>query len=108
LIVSTLDDNKAEDIVIVPLEGKSTIADYMIIATGNSSRHVVGLAEKISSEIGKQNKSVRFEGRASGDWVIADAGDIIVHLFRPEVRSFYNLEKIWSAPEFARVQQAHI
>lgn len=95
LLVATLDDNKAEDIVIIPLEGKSAIADYMIVATGRSARHVTGLSEQLSAALHKVGKTARHEGRENGDWVLTDAGDIIVHLFRPEVRSFYNLEKMW-------------
>lgn len=95
LLVATLDDNKAEEIVVISLEGKSAIADYMIIASGRSARHVTGLAEQLGAALHKVGKTARHEGRENGDWVLTDAGDVIVHLFRPEVRSFYNLEKIW-------------
>ena len=91
-----LDDNKAEDIVVVPLEGKSSIADYMIIASGRSTRHVASLADVIGEHMKTLGQNARYEGKANGDWVLADAGDIIVHLFRPEVRSFYNLERMWA------------
>ena len=101
IILKALEDNKAEDIITVPLHGKSSIADYMIIASGRSSRHVVGLANHIGDAMA-QNKSgkINFDGKENGDWVLGDTGDIIVHLFRPEVREFYNIEKIWCDPEF--------
>lgn len=97
-LVALLDDNKAEDIVTIPLAGKSALADYMIIASGRSARHVSALAEIIGQHVAKDGKKPRYEGKANGDWVLADAGDVIVHLFRPEVRSFYNIEKIWLDP----------
>lgn len=98
-LAAALDANKAEDIVIVPLSGKSAIADYMIIASGRSARHVSGLAQIIAEQLDKLGfKKPRFEGKDNGDWVLADAGDVIVHIFRPEVRSFYNIEKIWCDP----------
>ena len=95
---STLEDGKAEDVIVIALEGKSTIADHMVIATGRSQRQVGALAENLIRKL----KAAKFgtpgvEGRAQGDWVLLDAGDIIVHLFRPEVRAFYNLEKMWAA-----------
>ncbi|MBU6234915.1 MAG: ribosome silencing factor [Alphaproteobacteria bacterium] len=99
LLLKTLDDNKAEDIVTVPLDGKSALADYMIIASGRSARHVVALAELLGEALHKLGRPARYEGRDSGDWVLTDAGDVIVHLFRPEVRSFYNLEKMWCQPD---------
>lgn len=101
VILATLDENKAEDIVTIDLNGKSAIADYMIIASGRSSRHVVGLSNHISEALAKagMNKA-KFDGKENGDWVLGDSGDVIVHLFRPEVREFYNIEKIWCDPEF--------
>ncbi|MCB1538909.1 MAG: ribosome silencing factor [Alphaproteobacteria bacterium] len=93
-----LDENKAEDIVVVPLEGKSSIADFMIIASGRSARHVTALADLIGEHVKSTGGKPRYEGKTNGDWVLADAGDVIVHLFRPEVRSFYNIEKIWCDP----------
>lgn len=100
IILKALDDQKAEDIVTVSLKGKSAIADYMVIASGRSSRHVVGLSNSISEELSKAgiNKG-RFEGKENGDWVLGDTGDVIIHLFRPEVREFYNIEKIWCDPQ---------
>lgn len=83
----------------MPLEGKSALADYMIIASGRSARHVVALAEILGGIAQKLGLKTRYEGRENGDWVLTDTGDVIVHLFRPEVRSFYNLEKMWCPPE---------
>ena len=96
LILNSLQDDKAEDIVTIELQGKSQIADYMVVATGRSTRQVSGIAEKLADRL-KQNMGViaRMEGKAAGDWVLIDAGDIIIHIFRPEVREFYQLEKMW-------------
>ena len=100
-ILNALDENKAEDIVTIDLEGKSAIADYMIIASGRSSRHVVGLSNHITEALSKDGfTKAKFDGKENGDWVLGDAGDVIIHLFRPEVREFYNIEKIWCDPEF--------
>lgn len=107
IVLRTLEDNKAEDIVEVPLIGKSSIADYMIIASGRSSRHVVALSQHIADEMAKAGvHKARFEGRESGDWVLGDTGDVIIHLFRPEVRGFYNIEKIWCDPELVQAREA--
>ena len=96
-IISNLDDNKAKDITSIPLEGKSDIADHLVIATGTSSRHVSSLAQRIVNNLKEYGlKSINAEGLENGDWVLIDGGDIIVHLFREEVRDFYNLEKLWS------------
>jgi ribosome-associated protein len=97
-IEQALDDGKAEDVVVIDLHGKTSIADYMVIATGASQRQVAALAERVIAAVrekGKHRPSA--EGARQGDWVLIDAGDIIVHLFRPEVRGFYNLEKMWGA-----------
>ena len=92
-----LDDEKAEDIVMIDLEGKSEIADVMIIASGRSARHVSAIASKVHQAFKKAGATEsKIEGQPACDWVLVDAGDIIVHLFRPEVRDFYNLERIWS------------
>lgn len=98
-IQSLLEDNKAEDIITVNLNDKSAIADHMVIASGRSSRHVASLADMIDKDISKQTPHhISVEGKSNGDWVVVDCGDVIVHLFRPEVREFYNLEKIWCDP----------
>lgn len=96
-----LDEDKAEEIVQIDLDGKSDVADTLIIASGRSQRHVGALADKIArsfKEIGVEG--VKVEGLPACDWVLLDAGDVIVHLFRPEVREFYNLERIWAPERF--------
>ncbi len=97
-IVHWLDEAKAEDIVTIDLKGKSSLGDYMVIATGRSDRHVGAVAEQLRKHL-KENgvEGVRVEGLETCDWVLIDAGDILVHVFRDEVRDFYNLEKMWSA-----------
>lgn len=97
LVLQALDDDQAVDIVSIPLEGKSNIADYMVIASGRSTRQVASMANKLAERV-KQTfgKTVRIEGLPAADWVLIDADDVIVHLFRPEVRSFYNLERMWA------------
>jgi ribosome-associated protein len=96
LVEKTLDDGKAEDVVVIDLQGKSSFADYLVIATGRSQRQVVAMAEHLLEAL-KDNGFGRAsaEGLPFGDWVLIDAGDVVVHLFRPEVRTFYNLEKMW-------------
>jgi ribosome-associated protein len=97
LVLTSLDDDQAVETVSIPLAGKSSIADYMVVASGKSTRQVASmatkLAEKIKAEFGR---SPRVEGLPNADWVLIDAGDVIIHLFRPEVRSFYNLERMWA------------
>jgi len=97
VIEKTLDDGMAEDVVVIDLNGKSSIADYMVIASGRSARQVVALAERLRDAIGEGRRRPSVEGLPQGDWVLVDAGDVIVQLFRPEVRSYYNLEKMWGA-----------
>ncbi len=97
-MLKQLDDAKAENIVTLDLVGKSTMADTMIVASGRSSRHVNAIADQIATKLREfGQKNVRVEGIPQCDWVLVDSGDVIVHIFRPEVRSFYNLEKLWSA-----------
>lgn len=95
LVMQSLDDDQAQEIVSISLEGKSNIADYMIVASGRSSRQVASIAQKLAERIKKSGRNARIEGLPSADWVLIDAEDVIVHLFRPEVRSFYNLERMW-------------
>ena len=96
LITESLEEFKAQDIVSIELAEKSPIADYMLIASGTSSRQVTAMAENIVTLLKKQGvKSINVEGKNYGDWVLIDSGDIIIHLFRPEVREFYGLEKMW-------------
>ena len=90
-----LDDNKAEEILHIDLKGKSALADCMIIATGRSNRHVTSLAEYVAQFLKPLSVDVRVEGKTNGDWVLVDNGDMVIHLFRPEVREFYKLDKIW-------------
>lgn len=95
-VLKSLDDDKGEDIVQINLRGKSEIGDYMVIASGRSTRQVSAMAEKLADKV-KQEFGIisKTEGRETGDWVLIDTGDIIVHIFRPEVREFYQLEKMW-------------
>ena len=98
-IETILDDNKAKDIVSIDLREKSYIADYMIVASGTSSRHLQSLSENLVSELKKIGmNNCRIEGRESSDWKLVDAIDIIIHIFHPEKRKFYDLEKMWSEP----------
>jgi ribosome-associated protein len=97
LILQSLDDDQAVEVVSIPLAGKSSIADYMVIASGRSTRQVASMAHKLAEKIKVETgRSTRIEGLPTADWVLIDAGDVIVHLFRPEVRSFYNLERMWN------------
>lgn len=97
LILDSLDDDKAEEIVAIDLRGKSSVTDIMIIASGRSARHVNAIADHLMRALKEAGQGkVRVEGMQSCDWVLIDIGDIVVHLFRPEVRTFYNLEKMWS------------
>jgi len=96
LVMQSLDDDQAQETISIPLEGKSSIADYMVIASGRSSRQVAAIAQHLAERIKKETgRSARVEGLPVADWVLIDAGDVIVHLFKPEVRSFYNLERMW-------------
>jgi ribosome-associated protein len=96
LVLNSLQTDKAEEIVTIPLKGKSSIADHMVVASGRSSRQVAAIIEKLYKRIKEDTGYVsKVEGKAAGDWVLLDAGDVIVHVFRPEVREFYQLEKMW-------------
>ncbi|MEP2990856.1 MAG: ribosome silencing factor [Parasphingorhabdus sp.] len=97
--MKSLDDDQAQDIISIPLDGKSNIADHMVIAEGRSTRQVASIAQKLAERIKQAGGSARIEGLANADWVLIDAGDVIIHLFRPEVRSFYNLERMWTVDE---------
>ena len=99
-ITASLDGNKTQEIVVISLVGKSTIADYMVIASGLSQRHVSSAAEHLLHALKKLGvKNVKSEGLTLGDWVLIDAGDVVVHLLRPEIRSFYGLERLWGPGE---------
>jgi ribosome-associated protein len=98
IVLARLEDMKAEDSVVIDLTGKSSIGDYMVVTSGRSQRHVAAVADHVVKDIENAGVArVRIEGMRQGDWVLIDAGDVIVHVFRPEVRDFYNLEKMWSA-----------
>ena len=96
LVLHSLDEDQAQDVVSIPLEGKSSMADYMVIASGRSTRQVAAIATHLAERLKKEGHgAARIEGLPAADWVLIDAGDVVVHLFRPEVRSFYNLERMW-------------
>jgi ribosome-associated protein len=102
-ILKSLDEDKAEDVVTIDLSGKSEMADHMVVCSGRSSRQVAAISEKLTDRI-KQEFGIfsKIEGKDQGDWVLIDTGDVIVHVFRPEVREFYQLEKMWMDPGAAR------
>jgi ribosome-associated protein len=98
IVLDTLDDAKAEDVVVIDLKGKTSIGDHMVLASGRSQRHVGAVADHLIKRLKDEGYGrARVEGLPQCDWVLIDAGDVIVHVFRPEVREFYNLEKMWSA-----------
>ena len=107
LVLETLSENKAEDVVQIDLRGKSSVCDFMVICSGRSSRQVAAMAQHLADEL-KQTHGIlaRTEGKDAGDWVLIDAGDVVVHVFRPEVREFYQLEKMWLPPEIAATAKA--
>ncbi len=97
-VLNSLSDAKSEDIVSIDLHGKTSIGDYMVIASGRSHRHVGAIAEQLCEKLKREgHRNLRVEGLPHCDWVLIDSGDVIVHIFRPEVRQFYNLERMWSA-----------
>ncbi|MGE0044388.1 MAG: ribosome silencing factor [Hyphomonadaceae bacterium] len=105
-MVRALEDDKAEDILTIDITGKSSVADMLVIANGRSQRHVAALADHLVKKLKESGvKGIHAEGLPHADWVVVDAGDVIVHLFRPEVRSFYGIEKIWLPP--AQPRSAH-
>jgi len=106
LVLQSLDDDQAIETVTIPLAGKTSIADHMVIASGRSTRQVASMATKLADRIkAETGKVARIEGLPTADWVLIDAGDVIVHLFRPEVRSFYNLERMWAFGEAPSADQ---
>ena len=107
LVLKMLDDDQALEVISIPLAGKSSIADHMVIASGRSTRQVASMANKLAAKIKQDHKKiVRIEGLPTADWVLIDADDVIVHLFRPEVRSFYNLERMWAFGDEDDVKKA--
>lgn len=104
-ILASLDDDKAEEVVTIDLRGRSDMADYMVVCSGRSSRQVAAISEKLVDRLKHETRrTAKIEGKETGDWVLIDTGDVIVHVFRPEVRDFYQLEKMWM-PTGARVPQ---
>jgi ribosome-associated protein len=98
VVLASLGDSKAEDLVSINITGKSSLADHFVVASGRSSRHVSAIAERLITDLKEAGGGdIRAEGLRAADWVLIDAGDVIVHVFRPEVRAFYNLEKMWRA-----------
>ncbi|MCD2182632.1 ribosome silencing factor [Rhizobium sp. GN54] len=99
-VLASLEDSRAEDIVSIDIAGKSALGDYMVVASGRSSRHVAAICDHLITDLKDEGfGSARVEGLETGDWVLIDTGDIIVHVFRPEIREFYNIEKMWAAPD---------
>ena len=98
-VLASLEDSKAENIVSIDIQGKSSLGDYMVVASGRSHRHVAAVADNLLKALKEAGTRARVEGLSSADWVLIDAGDIIVHVFRPEVREFYGIEKMWQAPD---------
>lgn len=97
-MLASLDDDKAENVVVIDLADKTSIADFMVVASGRSTRQVMTLADHLAEKLkAVLQRPVSVEGKTHGDWVLVDGGDVIVHLFRPEVREFYGLEKMWGA-----------
>ncbi len=106
-VLKQLDDSKAEQVVTIDVSKKSTVADVMVVASGRSNRHVSAIADQVVERLEQMGKkNLRVEGMPQCDWVLVDAGDVIVHIFRPEVRTFYNLEKLWS-PDAPRERATH-
>lgn len=100
LVTASLDDDKAEDVVVIDLAGKTTIADYMVVASGTSSRHISAMAEHLLEKMKAQGEGpAAVEGAGQSEWVLIDLGDVVVHLFRPEVRAFYAIERLWGTPQ---------
>ena len=97
IVEKILDENKAEDVVVIDLKGKTSLAEQMVVASGTSNRHVAAIADKLMEALNKNGHKATIEGQEKADWVLIDAFDVIVHLFRPEVREFYNIEKMWQA-----------
>lgn len=100
LVLESLEDSKAEEIVTIDIAGKSALGDYMVVVSGRSNRHVTAIADHLMSDLREEGLGrARIEGLEAGDWILIDTGDIIVHVFRPEIREFYNIERMWAAPD---------
>jgi ribosome-associated protein len=98
-VLDSLEDSKAENIVPIDIRKKSSLGDYMVVASGRSHRHVAAVADNLLKVLKEKGAQARVEGLSAADWVLIDAGDVIVHVFRPEIRDFYGLEKMWQAPD---------
>ncbi|NLS05829.1 ribosome silencing factor [Rhizobium sp. P32RR-XVIII] len=99
-VLTSLEDSKAEDIVTIDIAGKSALGDYMVVVSGRSNRHVLAISDHLLTDLKDEGfGTARVEGQEGGDWILIDTGDIIVHVFRPEIREFYNIEKMWAAPD---------
>jgi len=108
VVTSSLDDDKAMDVTVIDLEGKTSITDYLVIASGTSQRQIGAMAEHLLQKVKSQGvTSVAVEGATQCDWVLIDVGDVVVHLFRPEVRSFYALERLWGGPQYRQAGVAN-
>ncbi len=110
-VENSLDDDKAQAVTVIDLEGKSSIADYMVVASGTSSRQVASISDHLVERLKAAGETgIGVDGKSQGDWVLIDIGDVVVHVFRPEVREFYNLEKMWGVemPETAPTFQAEV
>ena len=103
IITTSLDDGKANDVVVMDLQGKISIANFMVVASGTSQRHVAALSEQIQAKLKAAGYKSVSEGEEKADWVLIDAFDVIVHIFKPEVREFYSIEKMWSAVGKVRI-----
>ena len=106
IVVASLGDDKAEEVSVIDLRGRSSLTDHMVVASGLSQRQLGAMAEHLSEKLKHVGAAVSIEGLTQGDWVLIDAGDIVVHLFRPEVRSFYNLERMWSTRAAGRAAES--
>jgi ribosome-associated protein len=107
-VLASLDDAKAEGTITIDIKGKSALGDYMVVTSGRSHRHVGAIADRVVSALKEARLGpVRVEGLPHCDWVLVDAGDLIVHIFRPEVREFYNIEKMWMADSYSERRTAH-
>lgn len=106
IVQTTLEDNKADDVVVIDLRGKTSLASFMVVASGTSQRHVASLAEKVQQNLKNSGYTSSTEGEEKADWVLIDAFDVIVHIFKPEVREFYSIEKMWQSVGVKRAKEA--
>lgn len=106
IVQKTLEDNKAEDVVVIDLRGKTSLASFMVVASGTSQRHVASLAEKVQENLKASGLKSTTEGEEKADWVLIDAFDVIIHIFKPEVREFYSIEKMWQSVGVKRAKVA--